>query len=219
MLSQLIVLLAAGVGGVAPNLINLAQGFIKESPDVPGPFYFVGVAIFFALGAVVAFVFAETNARKAFFLGIALPALVTTAQTHGVPKAMASAVIPSAQAQPLPRVVRVADSNATTIRLKSASDCSGCEIWFADAGGKIIAKQVLQGPQARQAIAVPKEAASVGIADPKSNFKLLDVPRSGAPNLTIVFERTYSPIRDLQRGLGDYSVKSYDARVKWKTAD
>lgn len=213
--SSLVIALAAGTGGIAPSLVHLAQGFIKQDPSVPGLFYFVGVGIFFALGAIVAFVFAETNARKAFFLGIGLPALVATAQTQGLPKSIASALIPSAYAQaialpsPLPRPA------TSSITFKPSSECKGCELWFANSNGKIIAKEVLGASSTPHQIVVPKDTAAVGVADPRSNFKLLQVPKDAKPSITIEFDRKYSPLKDLRRGLGDYDIKAYDSAVKW----
>lgn len=36
--TPLVVALASGTGGIAPSLVHLAQGFLKQSPDVPGLF-------------------------------------------------------------------------------------------------------------------------------------------------------------------------------------
>jgi hypothetical protein len=207
--------LAAGVGGVAPSLIHLAQGFIRPMPDVPGPFYFVGVAIFFALGALVAFVFAETNARKAFFLGIGLPALVATAQTQGVAKSVVAALVPSAHAQARVPVIRTPRPLTPSLTFKPRTDCKGCELWFANSSGKIISKQILASPLTTQKISLPKEATTFGIADPKSNFKLLRVPEESSTPIIVEFDRKYSPLKDLRRGLGDYDLKAYDPNVTW----
>lgn len=204
------VALASGTGGIAPSLVHLAQSLTKEGSNVPGPLYFVGVAIFFVLGALVAFFFAETDARKAFFLGIGLPALITTAQTQPSTKNIADAFFPSAYAQASPTTPSAADA----LRFKPTTDCKACELWFADREGKIISKQVLEPAAGVQAVEVPKGAAAVGVADPKSNFELFQIPkRTGVPP-TITFDRRYSPLNDLRRGLGDYNLKSYDARLK-----
>ena len=79
---HVLIALAAGIGGIAPNLVNLAQGFTGDAPYLPGFIYYVGVAIFFGLGASVALIFAETDHRKAFILGISLPALIAAVQTQ-----------------------------------------------------------------------------------------------------------------------------------------
>lgn len=210
MRTPFVVALAAGTGGIAPNLVHLAQGFINHNPNVPGPLYFVGVAIFFALGALVAFFFAETNAKKAFFLGIGLPALIATAQTTGAPKKIVAAVISTAYAQ-----APVSPTATTTaVRFKSATECRQCELWFADHEGRIISKQILQPAGGVQAFDVPRGAAAVGVADPKSNFELFQIPKQSDTPPTITFDRKYSPWKDLRRGLGDYDIRSYDPELK-----
>ena len=210
--APLVVALASGTGGIAPSLVHLAQGFVKQITEVPGPLYFVGVGIFFLLGALVAYFFAETNARKAFFLGIGLPALIATAQTTGTPRNLVAAFIPSAHAQAAPTPPAAATAEA--LRFRAGTECNQCELWFADPRGKIISKQVLEPAKGVQAIEVPKGAAAVGVADPKSNFELFQLPKRADAPPTITFDRKYSPLNDLRRGLGDYNIRSYDAQLK-----
>ncbi|MGJ7488226.1 hypothetical protein ACSFA2_23380 [Variovorax sp. LT2P21] len=216
-MSNLTIAFAAGTGGVAPSLIHLAQGFIALNPDVPGVFYFFGVLIFFFLGALVAFFFAETSAKKAFFLGIGLPALVATAQTKGLPKVVAE-LVPSAHAQAVTQVIKAPpQKKGQTINFKASSDCKGCELWFANSSGEIIAKEISTSSSGSwQPVAVPAGAAAIGVADPKSNFKLVPVPLSADnSSVTLEFDRKYSPLKDLRRGLGDYDIKSYDPSINF----
>lgn len=205
-----VVAIASGTGGIAPSLVHLAQGLIKESVGLPGPLYFVGVGIFFILGSLVAFFFAETDAKKAFFLGIGLPALIATAQTTGTPKNIVSALIPTAYAQALP----VPPTTTESLQFKPSTECKQCELWFADREGKIIAKEILDPTIRVQAFQIPKGAAALGVADPKSNFELFQIPKQSDAPPTITFDRTYSPINDLRRGLGDYNIKSYNPQLK-----
>jgi len=216
MTSKLTIALAAGTGGIAPSLVHLAQGFIKSNPDVPGFFYFVGVAIFFGLGALVAFFFAETEAKKAFFLGIGLPALIATAQAQGPLKSAFTHLIPSAYAQATVPVPPVASERQPKLSFKPSTDCKECEIWFTNSAGTVISKQMLDSSTNSSAIAIPKGASKFGVADPKSNFKLVPVPEVSNTPVTIEFERKYSPLNDLRRGLGDYNIKSYDADIQIK---
>jgi len=216
MASKLIIAAAAGSGGIAPSLVHLAQGFVQANPDIPGFFYFVGVAIFFVLGSLVAFFFAETQAKKAFFLGIGLPAIVATAQLPASGKVAQASIIPTAHAQASAAPAAAASAAAAQLHFKPETDCKDCEIWFANAEGTVIAKQVLTTPNHATAIAVPKGATQFGVADPKSNFKLHAVPRAASAPLTIEFSRSYNALNDLRRGLGNYSLKSYDASVKVK---
>lgn len=214
MTSKLIIAMAAGTGGIAPSAVHLAQGFIKANPDVPGFFYFVGVGIFFALGALVAFFFAETEAKKAFFLGIGLPALIATAQTQNPSKLALDDIFPSAFAQAILPLHPVASDAQSKLQFKPSTECKQCEIWFADTEGAVIQKQLLGSPNHSKNIVVPKGATQFGIADPKSNFKFVPIPvDSGAP-FTIEFDRKYSPLNDLRRGLGNYELKAYEPKIQ-----
>lgn len=208
--ASLVVALASGIGGIAPSLVHLAQGFIKETPDVPGPFYFLGVAIFFILGALVAYLFAETDAKKAFFLGIGLPALIATAQTQGPSRKLVEGFISTAYAQ----TVSAPPTVPGALRFKTTKECKACEVWFADREGKIISKVIWKDPSSVQPVPVPKGATAVGVADPKSNFELFPLPKQDGSLPIISFDRTYSPMNDFRRGLGDYDVKSYNTQLK-----
>ena len=57
----LAIVLAAGIGGSAANLVDLAQIFTGPDPYSPGPLYYVGVAIFFGMGAALALIFKELS--------------------------------------------------------------------------------------------------------------------------------------------------------------
>jgi len=212
---NLTIALASGTGGIAPSLIHLAQGYIKSNPDLPGIFYFIGVAIFFGLGAVVAIFFAETNPKKAFFLGIGLPALIATAQTQGSPKTAFLEFWPSAYAQ-TSAAAQPSRSAPSILDFKAAASCDGCELWFSNADGKVISKKIIGPSSAAESIQIPTGATTVGVADPKTNFKPVPIPKKPDSTITLEFNRKYSPWNDLRRGLGAYDLKSYDAIVEMK---
>jgi len=211
MTSKLTIAMAAGTGGIAPSVVHLAQGFIKSSPDIPGVFFYIGLTIFFGLGALVALLFAETDPRKAFFLGVGLPALIATAQTQGPVKTVSLVSYAYAQVSPIsPTAPRI----QPMISFRSITDCKGCEIWFADSDGKIISKEVLNSPEKLSVIMVPVKASKFGVSDPKSNFTLVPVPKHSKSDVIVEFDRKYSPLNDLRRGLGDYDLKSYDTNIE-----
>jgi hypothetical protein len=94
--------LAAGIGGVAPVLIQLAHDLVSTAGFHGGVGFFGGLAIFFGLGASAAIFYSETNAQKAFLLGIGLPALIATGQTvrqTGESRISAVDLFPTAYAQ------------------------------------------------------------------------------------------------------------------------
>jgi hypothetical protein len=83
------ILIAAGIGGTLPTLCRLAAAY-SVNPDQAAPAIgsYIAVGLFFVIGMAVAFGFDESQLRKAFALGIAGPAIVTSifsgaSQTHG----------------------------------------------------------------------------------------------------------------------------------------
>jgi len=57
----------------------------------------LGLFVFFVLGGGLAWLFEEDNRRKAFFLGLGLPAFLTAAQTQGTPPSGQVEVAPAAE--------------------------------------------------------------------------------------------------------------------------
>lgn len=76
--NKIFVALAGGTGGASPALLRWANALVKtpEAPLEVGLSFIVAILIFFVMGAVIVLVFAEDNLRKAFFLGVGLPALL-----------------------------------------------------------------------------------------------------------------------------------------------
>src|SRR5437764_8822313 len=65
---------AGGLGGVAPNLVRLIVNYSSPSPQhiISQPVsYFLAMVGFAVLGALVVWVFQETNLKQALFLVIA----------------------------------------------------------------------------------------------------------------------------------------------------
>lgn len=68
-------IVAAALGGIAPNMINLAI-LLTSDGELPEYTYYLGLLIFLLMGAAVGFFWQETNLKRAFCLGISLPALI-----------------------------------------------------------------------------------------------------------------------------------------------
>ncbi|GEN29651.1 hypothetical protein HVA01_32970 [Halovibrio variabilis] len=76
-----------GVGGISPHLVNRASILMRpesanEISTIVTIGYIVGLAIIAFLGAVIVTAFKESDSRKAFFLGISAPALITIAASE-----------------------------------------------------------------------------------------------------------------------------------------
>jgi hypothetical protein len=89
-------------GGLAPFAINLAQALVGNSQLTikPSVGYIIGMLIFGIIGGVVAALFREVDLRKAFFLGISAPAMISLAakSDSGASKANSTALTPSSGA-------------------------------------------------------------------------------------------------------------------------
>ncbi len=70
------ILLSAAFGGISPNLFRLAVNLTQPNAELPQPTYFLGLLIFALMGAGVAYIWEETNLKKAFYLGLGLPAFI-----------------------------------------------------------------------------------------------------------------------------------------------
>ena len=76
MSNKSLVLLSASFGGISPNLFRLATTLTQEGGELPGLTYLIGLAIFAGMGLMVALIWGETDVKKAFYLGIGLPAFI-----------------------------------------------------------------------------------------------------------------------------------------------
>ena len=92
-----IIVLFAGIGGTLPTLSRLAATYVNN-PNAPLPAYglYLGLLIFFVIGAVLAVAMGERTLRQALIIGISAPALINSisagvrdAQDAGAPSAVA----------------------------------------------------------------------------------------------------------------------------------
>lgn len=72
------ILLAAGMGGTLPTLCRLAATYSVGNDPPPGLGIYIALGLFAIIGMAVAFGFGESELKKAFVLGIAGPAIVTS---------------------------------------------------------------------------------------------------------------------------------------------
>lgn len=88
----ILILLAGGVGGVAPNLFRVGTQ-LQAGQSIPDVTYLIGMLIFFGLGGATAVALGEVEGKKAFFLGLSLPALMQS----GIQDLSATATAQAAQ--------------------------------------------------------------------------------------------------------------------------
>jgi hypothetical protein len=78
MSKKLYPILAAAFGGISPNLLSLGIMLTGKQPEMPELTYILGLLIFAFMGAMMAIIWKEKDLKKAFYLGIGLPALIQT---------------------------------------------------------------------------------------------------------------------------------------------
>jgi hypothetical protein len=94
-------ILAGAFGGIVPNLLRLAINLTSDPPkqtvhDLVG--YTVGVLLLALLGAVITWIWQESDLKKALYLGIGLPSLI---QVVGLQSAQPGFGSPPAPTKPI----------------------------------------------------------------------------------------------------------------------
>ncbi len=166
-LSQFILpAIVAGTGGMLPTLSRLAATYV-DNPYTPEPAYgiYLGLAIFFVIGAILAFAFGERSLRQALIIGISAPALINS---------IASGL---KDADNAPRPVAV--SPAGEERLVDPETFAPLErnSWNFSFGGTAHA-QTTTAPDASSGTA-PSVAPSVSVREVPSSVTLRAVPVPG----------------------------------------
>jgi hypothetical protein len=68
-------IVAAGFGGIAPNLLDLAV-LMTGGEKLPNYTYYLGLVLFAAIGCAIGYFWREPDPKRAFYLGVGLPALL-----------------------------------------------------------------------------------------------------------------------------------------------
>lgn len=72
-------LLVAGIGGTMPTLSKFGASLVADPNQVlPAVGFYIGLFIFFIIGSVMSYAFAERNLKQAFLAGIAAPAIIAS---------------------------------------------------------------------------------------------------------------------------------------------
>src|SRR5438876_12272067 len=94
------ILIGAGIGGTLPTLCRLAAAYSVGANPPFGPGVYIAFGLFFIIGMAVAFGLQESELKKAFVLGIAGPAILTStfnAASQGKPPAVPAVTPPVTQ--------------------------------------------------------------------------------------------------------------------------
>ena len=235
------IFLSGAVGGVFPHLIVLGTRFLGDQPKVPEFLYYIALVVFFFLGGVITLIFGETDSKKAFFLGVSLPALITSVQLQPDPKVGTSipkdhtktsfiqlvapahaqskhvssgrSDDPTSQANPN-------DASAQSsgkLLIRSSQSCVDCELRFYDKQGRLLKKQPFPNkPEKVHSFSIPERTDRFGIWNELINPHLWTLPNDGrAKPVSYTFEYKPSIWNYLRReGLGNYGVKLNNAEIR-----
>ena len=229
--------LAGGFGGIAPSLIDKAEGlqsgevakWLADGKDILIPVLcsVAAMAVFFAIGCIVAVIYKETVLSKAMILGIGAPALIMAAAAAGSGKPEKAelggllapvSVIGSAFAQD-----NSATEKAFDLTVKSTpdgGDCIACSVQILGVDKKLLATQTLNDSSGETVISVPEGASSIIFSGDSTNAVSLDVQqitgKTGdvAAKPVIDVERNRNYWNDVQRTLGARSVQPYDFKLQ-----
>ena len=187
--------------------------------------------IFFGLGASIATIFGEINYRKAFFLGVSLPALIAAAQTQSAPEVGAAEtpnqgalffqITPEAHAKDLGSDVQPAQetydeegtSDQTTLKLKPKTNCPKCSLWLYDENGRFLEKQPVPDEDGSHTFLIPGGSSKFGIWNEQINPRIWNLP-SNQEIWSYEYQYDRNFWNDLRRGLGNYNVRPHDLSVK-----
>jgi hypothetical protein len=79
------IVIAASLGGIAPNIIRTGIALTGNNATLPEWTYVFGILIFAIMGGAIGWVCEEENLMKAFYLGIGLPSLIQLNFAHVTP--------------------------------------------------------------------------------------------------------------------------------------
>lgn len=231
-----VVALSAGFGGVATNIFDVAAQLVGPTPGLPGLLYCLGCVLFFAMGAFVGVVFMETDTRKAFFLGVSLPALITAAQVNSNQiDTTSGADVPTPNSILGLSTTLFAQSGAgqaSDDRAEQETDSSvglrltfvvGADrqydgfqytVFFYDHDGNMV-RAVRRGTGETLTIPVPESAERFGVWNDEITPKIWNIPDlPGSETLAFDLTPQRNYVNDLRRALGDRTLRPYDLHIE-----
>ncbi len=212
---------AGGLGGVAPNLVRLIVNYSSPSPQhiISQPVsYFLAMVGFAVLGALVVWVFQETNLKQALFLGIAslfqigslqsAPSLTPPSMAPGTQASIS--LVSSAYAQPPPNPS--ASAADRTLNLTADKNIR-YTVAFYRLNNSLISSLPVTNPGS---VAVPPDAVKFALQVGESTSNSYELPRTSATVIKADVKINEKPTSGFLQGLGLAKAPQYDisARVQ-----
>ena len=236
-------LVAGGFGGIATNLFDLATNLVEGSAnwtDLPAlGLNSLGFILLFVIGAMVVHLFEESDRRKAFIIGLSLPAFFAAATSGDFsrltggdgsklnPKMNNSATVyfsPAVEKLLSPRMrqdqyIFIQNTQNRTILANSlriapspnAPSGTPYGLWFFDRGGAVLDTYQIPDLSQSYEFVIPKNANKFGIWNDKVTPKTYRLPDTdGNPSTEIYLNFKRSYLNDFLRGLGATKYKPYN---------
>lgn len=228
-------LVAGGAGGIFTSVYDKAWWLIEGETPIWSFGQLLGLFVFFVLGGGLAWLFEEDNRRKAFFLGLGLPAFLTAAQTQGTPPSGQIEVAPAAEqssallpgfalfatahaqerveeppAEPTAEATtggRPPAMNGKRMIIESAADhpCPKGTLRFY---AELQELRTIPLASCGEAIEVPLEATHFGISTRDANPNRFELREAGVATYELRYE--YNFWTDFRAGLGARDLRAYD---------
>jgi hypothetical protein len=204
-------LVSGGLGGIAPPVIALAIDLAYRHAHLPEWSFWLGVLLFFVIGAGVVHVFAENVGRKAFFLGLGLPALVhgSIQDASGVPGLTTGLLNVSRSAY----AEMISPPGQRVILAPNAGMDQPYNVDILSAEGSPIGSVHVGRPDQLNMLTLPEGSSYLRLQSQSSES--IKIPLTGGPakvtGFKIGLEET--PWSGLRRALGFRNVKPYQFSV------
>ena len=230
-------IVAAAIGGASPSLLYLAMACTKNPPDMPTGTFFLGALIWFLLGGAAGWISGELNLKKAFYIGVGLPAFIQanvanyTDLNRGDPaKAAGFSLITRAQAQEVPAPIakpppaKPAQTNRPALGAPGAAATNRVlqflpnealadfNLFVFSADGKPLEQRIVNASRTNRIVLPPKAQRFVIQSDQFGKVQeILLTNTSGATRIQLISQkRTWS---GFERSLGFKGVKDYHVEV------
>lgn len=205
MKEKVLIGLVAGLGGAAPNLLQLAIMLTKGDTKLPDISYLAGILIFAMLGGAVGLIWGEKDLKKAFYLGVGLPSLIQVSVNNATTDQAVAflgteqssfSLVPVALAYSQPAsssAMDVSFQGGRNLKLAIQKEAPAFMVLFRSGDGTKEERVAAEGGAREYAFPVPEFAATfeVRLGNDVSAPVRLSADTGGVTQVTVQFEGVF----------------------------